>query len=384
MLKQISEEHRYLIKLASKEAGITSPVVVLVDDESHFGLSNNIFKKATKGKMIPIKGVLIRNIDVSKSQFNKLSYGIRLYKIQDICFARVLFQCYGRFKWDVSFVVIDKKHYLKFCRIIRSTYGNDRTIKEPILSESHREILWHNTIQFLERSSLPQIRKYGGCAHRGILLTGSPGNGKTLTCRWLWNECRRRGWQWQMITPDNLREIRACQQMDSLLDNIHRGIIFFDDMDLAMRNRETVRETEDQLMFLTALDGIKSKKELVFIFTTNCSLDLIDPAFKRPGRIDLSLEFEPPDAGLRRQLIQGWQGDIITQLDVEKVVRATSGLSFAEIEELKNLLIMHYIDKNVWDFDWAIRQFKVNRADLAQRRNRQPGFKTLVSKNNGE
>src|SRR5207248_2657309 len=59
---------------------------------------------------------------------------------------------------------------------------------------------------------------------------------------------------------------------------------FFDDMDIALRDRETVQETEDQAVFLSALDGLKVHEGVVFVFTTNCALELIDPAFKRPGR----------------------------------------------------------------------------------------------------
>jgi len=37
---------------------------------------------------------------------------------------------------------------------------------------------------------------------------------------------------------------------------------------------------------VTALDGISVNEGVVFVFTTNCALDLIDRAFKRPGRLE--------------------------------------------------------------------------------------------------
>ena len=52
------------------------------------------------------------------------------------------------------------------------------------------------------------------------------------------------------------------------------------------------------------MDGIAVNEGVVFVFTTNCSLDLIDRAFKRPGRMDVVLHFKAPDATLRRQLIE--------------------------------------------------------------------------------
>src|SRR5262249_36097580 len=143
------------------------------------------------------------------------------------------------------------------------------------------------------------------------------------------------------------------------------GIVFFDDMDLALRDRETVHETEDQAVFLSAMDGIAVNEGVVFVFTTNCSLGLIDRAFKRPGRIDLALPFNLPEAGLRRRLMERWHEVIGAHRDLERAAATTEGYSFAELEELKNLLVMNYMDVGQWDWDWALRQFDVNRLELS-------------------
>src|ERR671932_308473 len=105
-------------------------------------------------------------------------------------------------------------------------------------------------------------------------------------------------------------------------------------MDLALRDRETVHEIEDQAVFLSAMDGITVNEGVVFVFTTNCGLELIDRAFKRPGRLDVVVHFKAPDAALRRRLIDRWHPDIRSHLDVEAAVASTDGYSFAEIEEL--------------------------------------------------
>ncbi len=120
---------------------------------------------------------------------------------------------------------------------------------------------------------------------------------------------------------------------------------------------------------------------VVFVFTTNCSLDLIDRAFKRPGRIDLIVHFRPPDAGLRRRLIERWHPDILACLDLDEVVQDTDGYSFAEVEELKNLLILHYTDASTWDWGWALRQFAFNRRDLNRQPGKRVGFGPAESRN---
>ncbi len=158
------------------------------------------------------------------------------------------------------------------------------------------DLLWKNTIGYLEGTNLERIKAYGGRAKRGVLLTGSPGNGKTMACRWIWEACRQRRWEYRLVTPDNYRSARSNDGIEDLFSVERRGIIFFDDMDLALRDREKVAETEDQAVFLRAMDGIQVNEGVVFVFTTNCSLDLIDRAFKRPGRLDLVLHFKAPDA----------------------------------------------------------------------------------------
>jgi ATP-dependent Zn protease len=145
-------------------------------------------------------------------------------------------------------------------------------------------------------------------------------------------------------------------------------------MDLALRDRETVRETDDQAVFLGALDGISVQEGVVFVFTTNCAPELIDRAFKRPGRLDLVLHFKTPDAAMRRQLLERWHEDIRAHLNTDMMIASTEGYSFAEIEELKNLLIMHFVDAGAWNWSWALDQFEVNRKELANGQRRRVGF----------
>jgi SpoVK/Ycf46/Vps4 family AAA+-type ATPase len=218
-----------------------------------------------------------------------------------------------------------------------------------------------------------------------LLLTGAPGNGKTMACRWIWEECRRRRWEWRLVTPDAYREARescnAKEEVAALFRVEKRGIVFFDDMDIALRDRETVKETDDQAVFLGALDGLSVNEGVVHVFTTNCSLGLIDAAFKRPGRIDLVMQFNPPDAELRRRLIERWHPEIRASISMDEMVASTPDYSFAEIEELKNLLIMNYMECGRWDWTWALRQFAVNRSELNARRNRHLGFGRAVTAN---
>jgi ATP-dependent 26S proteasome regulatory subunit len=126
------------------------------------------------------------------------------------------------------------------------------------------------------------------------------------------------------------------------------------------------------------MDGLTANEGIVFVFTTNCSLDLIDRAFRRPGRLDLVLHFQAPDAELRRRMIDRWHADIRAGVDVDVAVQSTSGLSFAELDEVKNLLVMHHADSNEWNWQLAMQQFAINRSELTNKATRRVGYAAML------
>jgi hypothetical protein len=380
-LKTYTADHRHIIDLAARQAGINDPVAVDLDE-----FYEPLIRLSRKGEVLPVDGVLVRDWDPDNRRvYPGLLLGMRLYEVQGIRFVRVRFPFSNQQNgWGFDFTVVDRSNYRKLYRIaVKARRTQDRPNTPPVLPADQLDLLWKNTIGYLEPANLKRIKAYGGRAKRGVLLTGSPGNGKTMACRWIWEECRRRGWEYKLVTPDAYRAARSGDSIESLFSVERVGIVFFDDMDLALRDRETVHETEDQAVFLSAMDGITINEGVVFVFTTNCSLGLIDRAFKRPGRLDLVLHFKMPDAGLRRQLMERWHDDIRKSLDLDRAVETTDGYSFAEVEELKNLLVMRFMESGEWDWDWALRQFDVNRSELASKpqQKRQVGFGVLNGSN---
>ncbi len=94
------------------------------------------------------------------------------------------------------------------------------------------------------------------------------------------------------------------------------------------------------------------------------------------------LHFELPNATLRRELIARWHEEVRGGIDIETAVTETEGFSFAEVEEVKNLLILHYIETKEWNWDWAMNQFGENRQELAMKE-RHVGFGALDPTANG-
>jgi hypothetical protein len=385
-LQQFTAEHRYLLDLAAQKAGFTQPVAIALN---HF--ADPLLKAARKGELVPVDGVLIRDWAQACYRLHTgFQIGMRVYTVQGLRFVQIQAHYSEQVSYPAfNFTVVDRKDYLPLYRLANKLFDQTQPPSvAPVLPPEQYEVLAKNTIGYLETGNLERIKAYGGRARRGILLTGAPGNGKTMACRWIWEQCRRRRWEWRLVTPEAYRQARcsgnAVEAVRGLFTVQRRGVVFFDDMDIALRDRETVGESEDQAVFLSAMDGITVNEGVVFLFTTNCSLDLIDRAFKRPGRLDVLLHFKAPEPPLRRELMLRWHADIQGGIDLDRAVATTEGYSFAEIEELKNLLVMNFIDSGGWDWDWALQQFDINRSELSKRHRRLVGFgQALAASGNG-
>jgi hypothetical protein len=371
-LHDYAADHRYLLECVRRQTGLAQPIAVDMDE-----FYEPLVKAALRRELLPVDGVLVRDWDPDNRRTEPgVQIGMRVYEIEGIRFARVRFHQDDHANcWGLDFVAVDQKDYRRLYTIaIRCRQNSEPPSPPPVLPKDQLDTLWRNTVGYLEGGNLERIKAYGGRAKRGVLLTGAPGNGKTMACRWIWEACRCRRWEYRLVTPDSYRDARTRGTIDDLFSVERRGIVFFDDMDLALRDRERGQETEDQAVFLSAMDGITAHEGVAFVFTTNCSLDLIDRAFKRPGRLDVVLHFNPPDETLRRQLFDRWHEDIRAALDLERAVTETEGYSFAEVEELKNLLVMRFMEANEWDWGWAVKQFEVNRSELTTRTGRSVGF----------
>jgi hypothetical protein len=371
-LQQYAADHRFLLETAGRQMGFADPVAVDMDD-----FYAPLIKSARRGALLPLEGVLVRDWDPDNRRMSTgVQIGLRAYDIDGVRFARVRFIHHDSANcWGLDFAVVDRRDYRRLYRAALHCRRDDESpCSPPVLPQEQLDLLWKNSIGYLEGPNLERIKQYGGRAKRGVLLTGAPGNGKTMACRWIWEECRKRRWEYRLVTPDSYRAARAHDSIEALFGVERRGIVFFDDMDLALRDRDKVHETEDQAVFLSAMDGIAISEGVVFVFTTNCSLDLIDRAFKRPGRLDVVLNFKAPDAELRRRLLERWHPEVRAHLDEGEAVASTDGYSFAEIEELKNLLVMHFMDTGAWDWGWALKQFDINRQELSSRPQRHVGF----------
>ncbi len=162
-------------------------------------------------------------------------------------------------------------------------------------------------------------------APKGILLYGPPGCGKTLIAKAVANSLAKkvaartgadqvRSYFINIKGPELLnkyvgeteRQIRMIfQRAREKSEEGWPVIVFFDEMDSMFRTRGTgiSSDMESTIVpqLLAEIDGVEGLRNVIVIGATNRE-DLIDPAILRPGRLDVKIRIERPDASAAKQI----------------------------------------------------------------------------------
>jgi len=153
---------------------------------------------------------------------------------------------------------------------------------------------------------------------KGILLYGPPGCGKTLIAKAVANSLAKkvaeagkgegRSYFLNIKGPELLnkyvgeteRHIRLVFQRAR--EKASEGtpvIVFFDEMDSIFRTRGSgvSSDVENTIVpqLLSEIDGVEGLENVIVIGASNRE-DMIDPAILRPGRLDVKIKIERPDA----------------------------------------------------------------------------------------
>ncbi|MFL5792498.1 MAG: proteasome ATPase [Actinomycetota bacterium] len=160
---------------------------------------------------------------------------------------------------------------------------------------------------------------------KGILLYGPPGCGKTLIAKAVANSLAKkvaevtgkpsgRSYFLNIKGPELLnkyvgeteRHIRLVFQRAR--EKASEGtpvIVFFDEMDSIFRTRGSgvSSDVESTIVpqLLSEIDGVEGLENVIVIGASNRE-DMIDPAILRPGRLDVKIKIERPDAEAARDI----------------------------------------------------------------------------------
>jgi len=166
----------------------------------------------------------------------------------------------------------------------------------------------------------PQIVKNWGYRFpRGILLYGPSGTGKTLLAKTFscQSDCTFYSINIAQILSKWVGESeRSIQKLFDEASKEKRSVVFLDELDALMKNRNSVQEYDARVVniFLECMDGFNSAKNVIILGATNYK-ECIDEALLRPGRFDKQIKLTYPDLEERKQILK------IHQSIIEKKAR---------------------------------------------------------------
>jgi len=154
---------------------------------------------------------------------------------------------------------------------------------------------------------------------KGILLYGPPGCGKTLIAKAVANSLARKVADREGIEQGRsfFLNIKGPELLNKYVGETERHIrlvfqrarekasegmpviVFFDEMDSLFRTRGSgvSSDVENTIVpqLLSEIDGVEGLENVIVIGASNRE-DMIDPAILRPGRLDVKIKIERPDA----------------------------------------------------------------------------------------
>ncbi|MBI3691018.1 MAG: proteasome ATPase, partial [Mycolicibacterium aromaticivorans] len=162
-------------------------------------------------------------------------------------------------------------------------------------------------------------REYALRPPKGVLLYGPPGCGKTLIAKAVANSLAKKMAE---VRGDDAREaksyflnIKGPELLNKFVGETERHIrlifqrarekasegtpviVFFDDSIFRTRGTGVSSDVETTVVpqLLSEIDGVEGLENVIVIGASNRE-DMIDPAILRPGRLDVKIKIERPDA----------------------------------------------------------------------------------------
>ncbi len=175
---------------------------------------------------------------------------------------------------------------------------------------------------------------------RGLLLSGPPGCGKTLLAKAAATE-----------TKVNFISVKGPEVLSKFVGESERAlrnvfakarqaapcIIFFDEIDGLCSNRDMMKNESGVAhrvlsQLLTEMDGIEELSGVFILAATNRE-DMVDPALRRFGRFEQTVEIGLPDRESRLSILNVHLRDrpLSSDINLEDIANRTEGYSGADL-----------------------------------------------------
>lgn len=219
-----------------------------------------------------------------------------------------------------------------------------------IMKEDVKERIRVNTVGVLD--NLEQFSKLGMCPSQNLMLISPPGMAKTTIFRAI--SCDTDGRLTRIWCTG--KSIERADHVTALFDaarSLAPCIVFIEDMDLFGHDRSQNQYGQDNHVlneFLACLDGAQENSGVVVMASTNDVASMDEALVNRPGRFDVKIEMQLPDAVERstmlRTFLRGYHAapDATVTTDTWKnVVQMTEGLTGDYVKSLAKSAVIRAV-----------------------------------------
>lgn len=191
--------------------------------------------------------------------------------------------------------------------------------------------------------NLDELKSYGMKTHRGILLSGPPGCGKTLLARAIATELKGKStviW----ITGSSVERASDIKYLFQMARGMSPTLIVMEDIDGIGQSRESEGRGTNSILseLLTQMDGANDNHGVFIIATTNYPT-MVDAALRdRPERFDRHYKVDVPSFEDIKKYIE----DKLYKDVSDDIVRKLVGKSFAYVDEVVDTAKMLALKRN--------------------------------------
>ncbi|KAL9128323.1 MAG: hypothetical protein Q9217_002978 [Psora testacea] len=229
--------------------------------------------------------------------------------------------------------VFDQERWVKNTKLWKSVQQSNW--EDVILDADMKSALINDVEGFFDNEA--EYREFAVPFKRGIILHGSPGNGKSLSIKALMHSLSERPYPIPTLYVKSFagchNDFYAIREVFEKARDTSPCLLIFEDLDSLVK--EKVRS-----FFLNEVDGLEDNDGLMIIGSTNY-LEKLDPSItKRPSRFDRKYHFALPATTERVRYCEYWRSKLDKNRKIqfpEKLCTAiadiTVGFSFAYLKE---------------------------------------------------
>lgn len=175
----------------------------------------------------------------------------------------------------------------------------------------------------------------------GSILYGYPGTGKTSMIKAL---AKKANMPMIMVATGMMEnDANGALNIKKIFNVAKKNmpcIILLDEFEKMALDRklEMYNGTSQSLMnqLLMEMDEIYQKNHDIFVYATCNTIDYIDPAISRSGRLEQMVEIGLPNAKMREQMFKKLLPKEVQVKGLKQVIQNTTGFSFVDIESVVN------------------------------------------------